>query len=72
MSTIGASGTALITGSTGQDGYYLSQLLQRNGFDEIDKAMVSFDLRQEHDACGKNLKRQTLRTSPASSRSLLI
>jgi GDPmannose 4,6-dehydratase len=33
MSTVGASGTALITGITGQDGYYLSQLLQRNGFD---------------------------------------
>lgn len=33
MSTVGASGTALITGITGQDGHYLSQLLQRNGFD---------------------------------------
>jgi GDPmannose 4,6-dehydratase len=33
MSGIGAGGTALITGITGQDGYYLSQLLQRNGFE---------------------------------------
>ena len=33
MSIVGASGTALITGISGQDGYYLSQLLQRNGFD---------------------------------------
>jgi GDPmannose 4,6-dehydratase len=41
------------------------------GFDEIVKAMVSFDLRQEHDACGKNLRSQTPQTSPASSRSLL-
>ena len=38
------------------------------GFDEIVKAMVSFDLRQEQDACGKNLRSRTLKTSPASSR----
>ncbi|HTI78633.1 MAG TPA: GDP-mannose 4,6-dehydratase [Mycobacterium sp.] len=42
------------------------------GFDEIVKAMVSFDLRQEQDACGKNLRSRTHKTSPASSRSLLI
>ena len=33
MSAVGAGGTALITGVTGQDGYYLSKLLQRNGFE---------------------------------------
>jgi GDPmannose 4,6-dehydratase len=33
MSIVGAVGTALITGVTGQDGYYLSELLQRNGFE---------------------------------------
>jgi len=42
------------------------------GFDEIVKAMVSFDLRQEQDACGKNLRGRTLKTSPASASSLLI
>ncbi|HWF28547.1 MAG TPA: GDP-mannose 4,6-dehydratase [Mycobacterium sp.] len=33
MPAVGAGGTALITGVTGQDGYYLSKLLQRNGFE---------------------------------------
>lgn len=33
MPAVGADGTALITGVTGQDGYYLSKLLQRNGFE---------------------------------------
>ena len=42
------------------------------GFDEIVKAMVSFDLRQEHDACGKNLRSRTRQTSPASSRQLPV
>src|SRR5579859_7580262 len=32
MSAVGAGGAALITGATGQDGHYLSQLLQRTGF----------------------------------------
>jgi GDPmannose 4,6-dehydratase len=33
MSIVGANGKALITGVSGQDGYYLSQLLQRNGLE---------------------------------------
>jgi GDPmannose 4,6-dehydratase len=33
MSAVGAGGTALITGVTGQDGHYLSKLLQRNSFE---------------------------------------
>lgn len=33
MPAVGAGDTALITGVTGQDGYYLSRLLQRNGFE---------------------------------------
>jgi GDP-D-mannose dehydratase len=32
MNGHGAAGTALITGVTGGDGYYLSELLLRNGF----------------------------------------
>jgi GDPmannose 4,6-dehydratase len=42
------------------------------GFNEIVKAMVSSELRQEHDPCGKNLRSPTLPTSPASASSLLI
>jgi GDP-D-mannose dehydratase len=33
MPIVGAVGTALITGASGQDGYYLSELLQHNGFE---------------------------------------
>jgi GDPmannose 4,6-dehydratase len=42
------------------------------GFDDIVRAMVSSDLRQEQDACGENPRSRTRRTSPASSSSLLI
>jgi hypothetical protein len=62
MSAIGASAVALITGVGGQDGYHLSQSLQRSGFDEVVKAMVSFDLRQEQDACGQNPRSRTPKT----------
>ena len=36
------------------------------GFDEIVKAMVSSDLRQEQDACGENPRSRIRKTSPAS------
>jgi GDPmannose 4,6-dehydratase len=36
MPAVGADGTALITGATGQDGYYLSKLLRCNGFEVYD------------------------------------
>ena len=38
-----AAKVALITGATGQDGYYLSELLQRNGIEvhDVPRALLS-------------------------------
>ncbi|GAC1400878.1 MAG: hypothetical protein NVS4B6_05650 [Mycobacterium sp.] len=57
MSAVGAGGTALITGTAGQDGdpTKADTVLGWHstfGFDSIVKATVSSDLRQEQEACG--------------------
>jgi GDP-D-mannose dehydratase len=65
MNGHGAAGAALITGVTGQDGFPLSELLPRNGFNvhgfvrpgptfdfiHIVEAMVTSDMQQEQQTC---------------------